>query len=444
MAAAYFRKMHLLIQTTNTKTTIIVMKQFSLLLLACCTLLGFARAATVSGTVTNAATSSPMGSHKVYINDSLGLYVDSTLTNSSGVYSFTLPTSITTGNYLLVYTRACGAVPTHYYAYTGSNITSNFSVCASSTPYQLHGTVSLGSTANNGLAKVYLIHQQFDSSIMAITLTAIDSTTTGSSGGGYSFSYSSIPYQISYGSLLLKAMLLPSHPSYASFLPTYRTSSLNWSAATALTAANFAPATSTNINMIAGTNPGGPGFIGGSVLVGANKSTGVGDPLSSRLLLLTDNAGQGIAYTYSDASGQFQFPSLAYGTYKIFGDAWGKTNPALTVTISAANPTINNVVFEENDKTFKGSVGGLGLVPTALSGVSIYPNPVTDYVQVNGLNSIGGAKTIVLSDVTGAVITRQTVEQNGVFSISTAALPAGVYLMQLHTTEGSASYKIVK
>jgi hypothetical protein len=279
---------------------------------------------------------------------------------------------------------------------------------------------------------------------MAITLTAIDSTTTGSSGGGYSFSYSSIPYQISYGSLLLKAMLLPSHPSYASFLPTYRTSSLNWSAATALTAANFAPATSTNINMIAGTNPGGPGFIGGSVLVGANKSTGVGDPLSSRLLLLTDNAGQGIAYTYSDASGQFQFPSLAYGTYKIFGDAWGKTNPALTVTISAANPTINNVVFEENDKTVKGSVGGLGHVPTPRIGVTNNPNPVTDYVQVNGLNSIGGAKTIVLSDVTGAVITRQTVEQNGVFSISTAALPAGVYLMQLHTTEGSASYKIVK
>jgi hypothetical protein len=196
--------------------------------------------------------------------------------------------------------------------------------------------------------------------------------------------------------------------------------------------------------MTAGTNPGGPGVIGGSVLVGANKSTAVGDPLSSRLLLLTDNAGLPVAYTYSDASGQFQFPNLAYGTYKIFGDAWGKTNPALTVTISAAKPSITDVVFEENNKTFKGHIGGLNVSGAALSGVAVYPNPVTDHVQFSGLSSIGGAKTIVLSDVTGAVVSRLVVEQNGNASISTAALPAGIYMLQLQTTEGSASYKIVK
>jgi len=420
------------------------MKKFTLLAVLCCMLAGFAHAATVSGTVTNASTSSPMGSHKVYIHDSISYYQDSTLTNSSGVYSFTLPSSTTTGNPLRVYTNACGSSPTNFHIYAGSNITSNFSVCAASSAYQLHGVVSLGGITNNGLAKVYLIHQQFDSAIMAITLTAIDSTVTGSSGGGYSLSYSSIPYQISYGSLLLKAVLLSSHPSYANFLPTYRTSSLVWSGATALTASNFAPATTTNINMIAGTNPGGPGFIGGSVLVGANKSTGVGDPLNSRILLLTDNANQPIAYTYSNAAGQFSFPSLAYGTYKIFGDAWGRSNPALTVTITAAKPSVNDVVFEENNTSFKGHIGNLNVSTSALNGVTVYPNPVTDFVQLKGLNAITGSKTIILSDVTGVVISRQVIEQNGAASISTATLPAGIYMLQLHTSAGSASYKIVK
>jgi len=420
------------------------MKKLTLLAVLGCLLSGFAHAATVSGTVTNASTSSPMGSHKVYILDSISYYLDSTLTNSSGVYSFTLPSSVATGNPLLVYTRACGATPMNFYTYAGSNITSNFTVCSSAATYQVHGVVSLGSTTNNGLAKVYLIHQQFDSSIMAITLTAIDSTTTGSTGGGYSFSFSSMPYQFSYGSLLLKAVLLSSHPSYANFLPTYRTSSLVWSGATALTASNFSPSTATNINMIAGTNPGGAGFIGGSVLVGANKSTAVGDPLNSRILILTDNANMPVAYTYSNASGQFQFPTLAFGTYKIFGDAWGKSNPALTVTITAAKPSVSDVVFEENNTVFKGHIGSLGLSTSVLNAVRVYPNPATDFVQLVGLNTISGSKNVILTDVTGSVISRQTIEQNGPASISVASLPAGVYMIQLQTSEGSASYKIVK
>jgi hypothetical protein len=196
--------------------------------------------------------------------------------------------------------------------------------------------------------------------------------------------------------------------------------------------------------MAAGTNPGGPGFIGGSVLVGANKSTAVGDPLS-RILLLTTMSGQPVAYTYSDASGHFQFSGIALGTYQIFGDAWGKTNPALTVTLSAAKPSVSDVVFEENNKTFKGHIGNLNAGTTiALNAVAAYPNPVTDHVQLSGLNAISGSKTVVLTDITGAVIARQTVEYGSPASISTGTLAAGIYMLQLQTSEGSASFKIVK
>jgi hypothetical protein len=412
------------------------MKQLSLLTL-CCLLSVFAGAATLSGTVTvGAPTIAPIVGQKVYVIDSFNTYRDSAVTNSLGQYSFTLPGSFTNPTYLFVSSPACGSMNTQFAMYTGSNVTTNFTLC--NTFPILRGTVSLGSTTNIGLATVYLIRKQYDPSIMDTTLTAIDSIITATSGGAFAKAYASIPT----GTLLMKAALQSTHPSYSSFLPTYDTNATTWSSARVLSGLHFM--FSTTINMTAGVNPGGPGFIGGSVLVGANKSTGVGDPLSSRILLLTNNAGQPVAYTYSNASGQFQFPNLAYGTYKLSGDAWGKTNPPLTITISASNPSVPDVVFEENNKTFKGHIGSLNVSGPALSGLSVYPNPVTDYLQLKGLSSIGGAKTIVLSDVTGAVISRQTVEQNGNAGISTAALPAGTYLLQVLTTEGNATYKIVK
>ena len=417
------------------------MKRLSLFVLLLSLLGVSVHAATVSGTVTNTSLSAPVANQKIYILDSLSYYYDSTTTNSSGQYSFTLPTATKSGNMILVWTTACGAFHRNPHIYAGSNITSNFSVCGSTSTYRLHGSVSLGSTTNNGLATVYLIRKDFDSLIMDTVLTAIDSTVTASTGGGYNFNYSFIPS----GKLLLKAALKSSHPSYSNFLPTYDSLSLNWSGARVLSALKFNPAVTTNINMIAGTNPGGPGFIGGSVLVGANKTTAVGDPLSGRALLLTNASGQAVAYTYSDASGHFQFSNLAYGSYQLFGDAWGKTNPALAVTLSASKPSVSDVFFDENNKTFKGRIGALSVNGSVLlNGLSVYPNPVTDFVQISGLEKIAGAKTIILSDVRGAVISRVNVEAGQNVRISTADLTSGLYLIQVQSTEGTASFKLVK
>ena len=298
----------------------------------------------------------PISSQKVYILDSLHNYFDSTLTNSTGAYSFTLLSHITSGDPILVWTTACGVYHQNFLINSGSSLTSNFSVCAGTAFYQLHGTISLGSGTNSGAAVVYLIRKQYDTTTLDTMLVAIDSILT--SGATYSKSYSAIPY----GTLLIKAALKTGNSSYSSYLPTYDTNSLMWSGARTLSSTHFQPSVTTDFHLIAGVNPGGPGFIGGSVLLGANKNAGVGDPLNSRILLLTTASGTAVAYTYSDAAGKFSFPNLAYGSYKIFGDALAKTNPALTVTISASNATVNSITFEENSTTFKGHIGNLGVI----------------------------------------------------------------------------------
>jgi hypothetical protein len=483
---------------------------------------------TVSGTVTNIVTSAAVVGQKVYVKDSVGttvVYRDSTVTNSSGFYSFNLPPTTTT-SYVLLTTASCGSMVGTYWTYTGTSGTVNLSVYGSGntitgTVYNHTGTPAFGATlmvtkagggaayattnsagiysisipctwnsgpltlyayppsascgygsrtvtysgssisglvdtlCYNGIsgivskqgggaaasAKVYLVDEYYDSTSTTpiTTLTAIDSTVTNSSGY-YSFELNTVmPYHTFY----TKAALQPSDPAYSNFLPTYHDSSLVWSSADTIKLSQWqAHAANINISLRGGSNSGGPAFIGGNVLMGANKTTAVGDPVPDRILLLTTSTGQAVAYTYSDATGAFAFPGLPYGSYLLFGDVWGKTNPALAVTVSQTNGTVNNIVFEENSGSFEGhfkslSVGG----PRALEALHIYPNPVKDYVAIGGLTGISGAKTMVLRDATGSVIASYTL--NGDI-VSTKTLPAGLYLMQVQTSEGVANFRFVK
>jgi hypothetical protein len=394
-----------------------------------------AKAATVSGTVTNVSTCSPVAGQKVYVADSNSAWKDSAVTNSSGVYSITLPGSM--GSSLYAWANACGTVYYNYRVITsGSNVIINLATCGNSSI--LNGQVSLGSSTTTGLAKVWLIRRSVAPVTFDTTLTAIDSTQTYSSGW-FMFDYACVPS----GTMLLKAALLPSNPNYSAYLPSYHDSSLNWNGAVPITAANFGVGQK-RIDMRAGTNPGGPGFIGGSVLLGANKTAGVGDPLSGRTLILTNAAGKPVAYTTSNAAGKFQFSNLATGSYRLFGDVWGKYDPALTVNITSTQTSVSNIIFEENDKKFEGRFGNVGVSKLAsLPGVSVYPNPATDYVSLKGLETIQGDKLIELRDITGRIVNHRTVK-GAEASINTSALPSGVYLLQVQTEAGAATFQIVK
>lgn len=413
-----------------------------------CLFAGAGKAITLTGTVYSTTTCSPISGQMVFVRDSMNTWHDSTVTNSSGFYSFTIPSTVYAGGSgdLFTSTAACGSMNygiAHYVA--GYGVNSDFIVCGG-TPYYLQGRVLLGSstTAQAGDAKVWLIRRDVAPVTFDTSLVAVDSQLTSGMYGGYVFRKPCAPSASSV--YYVKGALLPSSANYSSYLPTYADSSLQWNGARNLSGSLFSqmPSTSYHIYLKAGSNPGGPGFIGGSVLLGANKTAGVGDPLSSRMLILTTSTGKAIGYTYSDAAGKFQFPSVPLGAYRIFGDAQGKLNPILNVTLTAAKPSITTIIFEENSKKFEGRFSGVGVGSiNSLAGVSVFPNPATDFVNVAGLNTIGGSKTIILSSITGAEISRQTINADAA-RIATASLPAGIYLLQVQTEAGSASYRIIR
>lgn len=204
------------------------------------------------------------------------------------------------------------------------------------------------------------------------TLTAVDTTTVNPQG---SFVFSNV----AAGDYLIKAALLPASTNYSAYLPTYFASSLFWNAGTTLSVSANSVYT-TSIILIAGNNPGGPGFVGGLVSQGANKTFGPGDPLEHVQVMVLDMNNNPVQYTYTNANGEFDFSNLAYGTYKIYIEEFGKTTTPWIVTLSAQTPSIIDLHFEIHSSTVALGAGQKPNLQT--TDLSVFPVPVQDMANL--------------------------------------------------------------
>jgi hypothetical protein len=75
--------------------------------------------------------------------------------------------------------------------------------------------------------------------------------------------------------------------------------------------------------------------------------------------------------------------------------------------------------------------------------IHIFPNPAKDVIQVSGLSSVSGKKTITLFDITGRLISEQNTAQAET-AVATSMLPNGAYVLRIRTETGSTSFRIEK
>lgn len=271
---------------------------------------------------------------------------------------------------------------------------------------------------NSDSYKVYLI--QHDS--LLGTLTAVDSLPLVYSA--YQFT------NVAPGNYLVKAALNVGSASYANYLPTYYDASLFWSSASYIASPSQAGLYH-NIFMINGVNPGGPGFIGGLVSQGANRTSTPGDPMSNVEIMLLDMNDNPIAYTYSDANGMFEFPSVAYGTYKVWAEMWGRVTTPEVVTISPNQTTVSGISIQVNSTYVTSSIDANSFFNT-ISGA--YPNPVSDKANVNVSLKKGAIVNMELQDAMGKSLEIQTLDLqagNHTLSASLKGMATGIYFIRL-------------
>lgn len=333
--------------------------------------------------------------------------------------------------------------PIHTYATAGSytvclTITDSFctstycdSVYVSTQPasHSLMGMVLTGNTPADS-ATVYLI--AMDSVGGSLVLTAIDSVMlTYPDSGFYAF------HNLPAGSYAIKAALNQGAVNYSAYLPTYYGGSLFWATAT------WTPLPSSaayhNISLIPGVNPGGPGFIGGSVLAGANKQGGT---MANVPVLLLDASMNPVAATYSAADGSFSFSNVAYGDYLVYVDMLNRTTVPVPVTLSAAAASTSNIEIEIGRESITYTTGIENAFDAGMS--TIYPNPTAANAALDLSLDQAGEITIEITTAVGQTLTSNTQMLSAgkhTLSLYTEALPAGVYLVRLQTSNGDAAIR---
>lgn len=298
---------------------------------------------------------------------------------------------------------------------------------------QITGIVAMGlQGADAGV--VFLI--TYDSA--AGTLTMVD-TTQIDSFGMYAF------YNVPYGTYLVKAALSPASINYTNFLPTYYATSvwggeLLWNNATDVVL-NTPYLNNVNFNLVPGSNPGGPGFVGGLVSQGANKT---GDPMSDIQIMILDQNGDAVAYEYSDNTGSFNIPDLPYGTYTVYPEVHGRVTTSVDVVLSAAHPGTNQIRIEVNSTTVEASIAtGINDLPQ-FANIRLFPNPVKEILNVDLGSELSGKTTLQILDLTGKVISTTNVSSTGVMTVNTSELNTGVYILSVENNGNKAIYKFVK
>lgn len=304
--------------------------------------------------------------------------------------------------------------------------------------YLIQGELEIDTSAYVGgiVADVYLI--VYDP--VQGTLTAVDTLNFAHFWGPphvYSFGY------VPEGQYLVKAALKPS-PWYNYNMPTYYGDKLYWHEATQINLNS--DRNDIDIHFIKGNNPGGPGFVGGYVSEGANRTSGPGDPLEGLSVLLTNLSGEPVAHACTDVNGAFTFESLALGTYNVTVEIPGKPSETYQAALTDAHLSDNAASFLVNSTNI--ILGTTGIEQELAYKIrKLYPNPASSELNLDLDMFKSQDVRVQIYDLPGSIMTDETYTLlKGVQSLSLDIdnLERGMYLLKLSTEKGILTSKFIK
>ena len=294
--------------------------------------------------------------------------------------------------------------------------------------YDLYGTAYLTNdnlTVDHGLAELIRV----DSGIV----TTVDSQEFGDSAGMYWFG------GVLPGHYYVKATLLPSSAYYGQYVPTYYIDAANWEYATLIELGQ--PNNPYNIHMhhVNSYSPGN-GNISGTITQNG-KYNGNGTPAANVEVLLLDVSDQILAFTMTNTNGEFGFPDMAMGTYKVYPEMIEKTTTPTTVVLDAAHP-VANVVFAIQGGNISGIHDETAQADFVIS--DIYPNPVSDVANLTITTLHATRVSLSLYSITGEFVKDIPVvlhQGTNKITIPASDLRKGLYYVKVEKPEGGIVVK---
>ena len=242
------------------------------------------------------------------------------------------------------------------------------------------------------------------------------------------------------GVYLVKAALSTNSAYHNNYMPTYLDSTLFWINAFNVNVLNT-NILNADIHLVSGNNPGGPGFIGGNILQGANRLASPGDPIQGVSILLLDMNNNPVAATTTDISGHYSFNNLPYGTYQVYTEVAGKTTVPSVVTIDATSPSIANVDITVNS----GNILGIKSAKANEIAIGLFPNPVKDFASISlSLDKASLVSVSIVNELGQVLISNEynlSVGKHNIVEV-TETLAKGIYSVVI--TDNASNTRVVK
>ena len=123
----------------------------------------------------------------------------------------------------------------------------------------------------------------------------------------------------------------------------------------------------------------------------------------------------------------------------------GSPGAATTVTLtnSSTYPFLNAPPANGTAYTYVRTTSGLAETLNNIR-ISVYPNPVTDVLQIDGLSAAKGNKTIKIYDMLGKVVLTQENVAGSHLAINVAGLTKGTYFVEITAGKERAGKQIIK
>jgi PKD repeat protein len=301
-----------------------------------------------------------------------------------------------------------------------SSYTTNVTVMDSTSYHQLYGQVFAG---------------QFPVDLAVMVLFSIDSTgnapvyvSTADSSGVFYFTL------IPDGNYYLLAIPFDSN----GYLPTYYGNTISWEQATVIALGE--PNNPYNINLVLGDQLiSGGGSASGQINMGGLKSSML-DKVN--MIVLNENM-EPLDFTQVSSEGDFEFPSMAYGTYYLHPEMAGINSDYVKIVLSEAKPHAEVVM------TFTGnSILGLGDKGTLYDRWTVYPNPFAGDITLDIQMKEQMNAVVRLFDMRGSTVVSAGIlleRGSNTVTLPTAGLGDGVYFLQIISKEGlNISTKLIR
>jgi hypothetical protein len=225
---------------------------------------------------------------------------------------------------------------------------------------------------------------------------------------------------------IVKAEPSPTSIYYNGYLPTYYGDVIHWEEATTINL--LASSDNYPIHLVPlGDMPVGPGVISGNVTNGSDYPVSDGIPVILRIQGTTN-----AIMLFADASGNFEFTNLGFGTYELFAEIPGKAMVPMIVTLNGDSPSatgISMIILPEEIVFGTSETQDLKYISQA------FPNPAIENVNIMLNPEKPMNIEIGIIDITGSVLKleHKMIQTSGVIKIDISHIPSGVYSMKIIT-----------